>query len=121
MEGKDHDGYCSGEDARHHDFIGEYVIRTVDRDTLIESPDDLEWTDDGCTSGGSEYYCHGFYQTYSLNRILDVLDVPNDVTRADIRQHIQTMNRKIEENADEDEDEDADEIVNDEDEQNDED
>lgn len=108
MEGKDHDGYCSGEDARDHDLINEYVVKTIDKRDLVESPHDLEWTDDGCTSGGSEY-CHGFYQSYLLHRILEVQNAPSEMSKADIRRHIAYIQSKITEEDEEDEEDDEDE------------
>lgn len=106
MEGKDHDGYCSGEDARDHEPLDEYVIRTLYKDNLINSPSDLEWVDDGCTSGGSGY-CYGFGQSYTLRRILEVIDTT--VSKGDLRRHIANIHSQIQDEEDDDEEEDGDE------------
>ena len=42
MEGKDHSGYCSGEDARDHEETATYEIGTLHQDDLIRSSEDLK-------------------------------------------------------------------------------
>lgn len=103
MEGYDHDGYCSGEDARDHENIHEFVVKTVDKSDLVDSPRELEWTDDGCMSGGSGY-CHGFWQSYSFRRILNMTDAPSHMSKADIRRHIASINSQVKKDDDEEED-----------------
>ena len=107
MQGKDHDGYCSGEDARTHECVEEYVVATIRKDRLIRRPADLEWTNVGCTTGGSGY-CKGFSQSYTLVSVLKVLDVSREMSKADVKAHIAAINGQIE-SSDEDNDEDSDE------------
>ena len=116
VRGKDHDGYCSGEDAKHYPPLDKYVIKTLQKDEYVESPRELEWTDRGCTSGESGY-CRGFWQKYSLKYVLDVKDA-NWVDDVDdyesfIKDHIWRINSKIKDERDVEDSDDGDEDGND--------
>jgi hypothetical protein len=68
VEGPDHRGYCSGEEA---DGSSDVRVRfelfdthhELDENGFSKRKEDLDYENEGCTSGGSGY-CKGFHQSY---------------------------------------------------------
>lgn len=65
--------YCSGEEADDDNIIESYVVLTIKKYERVKSLNDLDFTHESCTSGGSKY-CYGFYQKYKAIKIISVED-----------------------------------------------
>jgi hypothetical protein len=79
ISGKDHDGYCSGEDADNYETIDDPIRITLFVKTFdpVGCASDLNHDHIGCTSEMGSGYCEGFEQHYECIEFTQVAYYPN--------------------------------------------